>query len=380
MVKVSDFRRIVVKIGSALLVDPETGLREAWLRALCEDVARLRSEGCEVLVVSSGAIALGRKQLGLPNRLLRLEESQAAAATGQILLSRAYSEALGKHGLEAGQILLTLGDTEERRRYINARETVSTLLKFGVVPIINENDTVATSEIRYGDNDRLAARVATMLSADLLVLLSDVDGFYTGVPGKDPHAKRLDRIAAITPEIEAMAGDAGSELSKGGMVTKLDAAKIATGAGTSMVISSGKEDHALRMLFENGPATWFDAKENPVTARKKWIAGQMEFSGSIAIDGGAVLALRDGKSLLPAGVRSVAGDFHRGDVVSVNTVEGMVVGCGIVSYDAKDAERIVGCRSGEIEAILGMTARGAMIHRDNLVLMDAVEKLEEQDA
>lgn len=380
MVKATDYKRIVVKIGSALLVDSSSGLRADWLRSLCEDLADLRKAGCEILIVSSGAIALGRKQLGLPNKLLRLEESQAAAATGQILLARAYSQALGKHDLEAGQILLTLGDTEERRRYINARETVSTLLKFGVVPIINENDTVATSEIRYGDNDRLAARVATMLSADLLVLLSDVDGFYTGIPGKDADAKRLDRIVAITPEIEAMAGDAGSELSKGGMVTKLDAAKIATASGTVMAIASGKENHPLCSLFEGGSATWFEAAENPVTARKKWIAGQMEFSGSIMIDAGAARALCDGKSLLPAGVRKVEGGFQRGDVVSVQNLAGVILGCGIVSYDASDAEKIVGCRSAEIEAILGMTARGAMIHRDNLVLMDRVQETENQDA
>ncbi|MEM7289585.1 MAG: glutamate 5-kinase [Pseudomonadota bacterium] len=376
----NDFKRIVIKIGSALLVDRETGLNTAWLGSLCDDIAMLRSKGCEVLVVSSGAIALGRRQLGLLGRVLKLEESQASAAAGQILLARAYSEALGKHGIKAGQVLLTLGDTEERRRYLNARETVSTLLKLSAVPVINENDTVATSEIRYGDNDRLAARVATMISADLLVLLSDVDGFYSGVPGKDSDAKRLDRIEMITPEIEAMAGEAGTGLSTGGMVTKLDAAKIATQAGTVMSITSGKLFNPIQHLLDGGAATWFEAKENPVTARKKWIAGQMEFSGSLVIDEGAAKALLSGKSLLPAGVRKAQGNFSRGDVVSVVSLEGNELGCGIVSYDAPEANRILGCRSDEIEAKLGETARGAMIHRDNLVLKNSGRELEQHDA
>lgn len=369
MVKaLSSYKRIVIKIGSAILVDRETGLKKDWLRSLCNDVHMLRGLGCEILLVSSGAIALGRRQLELPSRILKLEESQAAAATGQILLSRAYSEALGEHKIQAGQVLLTLGDTEERRRYINARETVSTLLKFGAVPIINENDTVATSEIRYGDNDRLAARVATMVSADLLVLLSDIDGLYTGVPGKDKNAKRLDHVTEITPEIEAMAGDAGTELSKGGMVTKLEAGKIAIASGTSMVITSGKELHPLKQLLEGGNATWFEAKETPVSARKKWISGQIELEGSISIDAGAAKALLNGKSLLPAGVIEVTGNFTRGDVVAVLSAKGDELGCGLVSYDAKEARQIAGCQSGEIESILGITSRSALIHRDNLVL------------
>lgn len=379
MVEAAPYKRIVVKIGSALLVDRDTGLKAAWLKSVCDDIAGLRSQGCEVLVVSSGAIALGRKQLGLPKRVLKLEESQASAATGQILLSRAYSQALGELGIQAGQILLTLGDTEERRRYINARETIATLLKLGAVPIINENDTVATSEIRYGDNDRLAARVATMVSADLLVLLSDIDGFYSGIPGKDPNAKRFDRIAAITPEIQAMAGDAGTELSKGGMVTKLDAAKIATEAGTVMAITSGHALNPLRALFAGGAATWFDAKDNPVTARKKWIAGQMEFSGSLVVDEGAARALASGKSLLPVGVRESRGEFYRGDVVSIVNLQGKELGCGIVSYDAADAKRILGCHSEEIGTLLGFAARAAMVHRDNLVLNAGSGKGEEHD-
>lgn len=374
------FKRIVIKIGSALLVDRETGLKRDWLNSLCADVNMLREAGCEVLLVSSGAIALGRKQLGLPMKVLKLEESQAAAATGQILLARAYSEALGAYEYQAGQVLLTLGDTEERRRYINARETISTLLKLGAVPIINENDTVATSEIRYGDNDRLAARVATMVSADLLILLSDVDGFYSGIPGKDADAKRFDRIAEITPEIETMAGDAGTELSKGGMVTKLEAGKIAMAAGTSMVIASGKDLHPLKSLFDGGNATWFDAKETPVTARKKWIAGQIELGGSIVVDNGAARALTRGNSLLPAGVLKVTGSFSRGDVVAIVSDNGQQLGCGLVSYGAQDAGQIAGCQSDEIESILGMTSRGTLIHRDNLVLRTQATQMDESNA
>lgn len=380
LVSASSYKRIVIKIGSALLVDKTRGLKREWLNSLCADVHMLREAGCEVLLVSSGAIALGRKQLGLPMRVLKLEESQAAAATGQILLARAYSEALGEYEYQAGQVLLTLGDTEERRRYINARETVSTLLKFGAVPIINENDTVATSEIRYGDNDRLAARVATMISADLLILLSDIDGFYSGIPGKDESAERFDRIHDITPEIEAMAGDAGTELSKGGMVTKLEAAKIAMAGGTSMVITSGTENHPLKSLFEGCNATWFDPQETPVTARKKWIAGQIELGGSIIIDVGAARALSQGKSLLPAGVTDVKGSFSRGDVVAIVSAENEELGCGLVSYDAKDARQILGCQSEEIESILGMTSRGALIHRDNLVLRTQAKQMDKSDA
>ena len=363
-------QRVVVKIGSALLVDTNSGLKTDWLSSVCDDIAELKQAGHEVLVVSSGAIALGRRHLGLPRRKLRLEESQAAAAAGQILLARAYSQALDKHGIMAGQILLTLDDTEQRRRYINARGTLDTLLKLGAVPIINENDTVATSEIRYGDNDRLGARVASMIGADVLVLLSDVDGFYSGVPGLDATAKRFDHIEEITPEIEAMAGDAGTELSKGGMVTKIEAAKIATSAGTRMAISSGKQLNPLRAVMTGGIATWFEAKGNPVTARKKWIAGQMGFSGKVYIDDGASSALATGKSLLPAGVRKVDGSFERGDVVEVALLNGQVLGCGIVSYDFEDAQKILGRRSDEIDALDDVISRGAMIHRDNLVLKE----------
>ena len=375
-----DWKRIVVKIGSSLLVDRESGLKREWLDSLSEDIDALRKNGSEVLIVSSGAIALGRSLLGLERKLLKLEESQAAAAAGQILLSRAYSESLGKHGYTTGQVLLTLSDTEERRRYLNARETVSTLLKMGAVPIINENDTVATSEIRYGDNDRLAARVATMAGADLLVLLSDVDGLYSADPGKDPSAEFIEQVSEITPEIEAGAGDAGTELSRGGMQTKIEAAKIAVAAGTVMVITSGKQQHPLRALFDGGRATWFQTHDNPVTARKKWIAGQIDIAGSVTIDAGAGSALETGKSLLPAGVTAIKGSFTRGDVVAINLLDGTRIGCGLISYDADDARKITGCQSSEIEEKLGFSGRGAMIHRDNLVLHGKAKVMEETDA
>jgi len=363
------FRRIVVKIGSALLVDRSTGkLREEWLSALIDDVAALASGGRDILLVSSGAIALGRGVLGLPAGVLRLEESQAAAAVGQIALARAYSEMLGRHSVRAGQILLTLGDTEERRRYLNARSTIGTLLRLGAVPVINENDTVATTEIRYGDNDRLAARVASMMGADLLVLLSDIDGLYTAPPHSNPDAKFLPVVPKITPEIEAMAGGAASEFSRGGMKTKVDAAKIATAAGATMAIALGKPLHPLKRISEGGPATWFLAEGNPVTARKKWISGHLETRGLLVIDEGAVRALRSGKSLLPAGVRRVEGAFQRGDAIIIQGPAGEEVGRGLVAYDAGDAERIAGRNSADIAAILGYSGRAAMVHRDDMAL------------
>ncbi len=363
------FRRIVVKIGSALLVDREKGaLRTEWLEAFVGDVAALAKAGHEVLVVSSGAIALGRGVLGLPRGVLRLEESQAAAAVGQIALARAYSEMLGGHSITAGQILLTLGDTEERRRYLNARSTITTLLRMGAVPVINENDTVATSEIRYGDNDRLAARVASMMGADLLVLLSDIDGLYTAPPHTDPEARLIPVVERITPEIEAMAGGAASEYSRGGMRTKVEAGKIATAAGCTMVIALGKPQNPLKRISAGAPATWFLAEQNPVTARKKWISGHLETRGLVVIDAGAVRAIRAGKSLLPAGVRRVEGRFQRGDAILIQGEAGEEIGRGLVAYDAHDAERIAGRNSGEIEAILGYAGRAAMIHRDDMAI------------
>ena len=364
-----DFRRIVVKVGSSLLVDSSAGgLKRDWLASLATDIAGLHKDKCDVLVVSSGAIALGRAVLKLPTGVLKLEDSQAAAAVGQIALARAWSEALGGHGLTAGQVLVTLGDTEERRRYLNARSTIAKLLEWRSVPVINENDTVATTEIRYGDNDRLAARVATMMSADLLVLLSDVDGLYDKPPGGEVIAKLVPLVVRITPEIEAMAGVSGSELSRGGMLTKIEAGKIATTAGTHMVIASGRVRHPLQRIGAGAPCTWFLTPANPVTARKKWIAGSLEPRGALIIDAGAVKALRSGKSLLPAGVIKIEGGFGRGDAVVVRGPDGHEVGRGLVAYDAEDAEKIKGRSSADVLLILGYTGRTEMIHRDDLVL------------
>jgi glutamate 5-kinase len=363
-----DFRRIVVKVGSSLLVDQAAGaLKRDWLNGLAADIAALHKDKRDLLVVSSGAIALGRAVLKLPAGALRLEEAQAAAAVGQIALARAWAEALGAHGLTAGQVLVTLGDTEERRRYLNARSTIAKLLEWRSVPVINENDTTATSEIRYGDNDRLAARVASMMSADLLVLLSDVDGLYDKPPA-ERDAKHIALVARITPEIEAMAGNPASELARGGMRTKIEAGKIATSAGTHMVIASGHVDHPLQAIVDAAPCSWFLTPANPVTARKKWIAGSLEPRGALVIDAGAVRALRTGKSLLPAGVIKVEGGFERGDAVLVRGPDGAEVGRGLIAYDAGDADKIKGRSSADILSILGFGGRTEMIHRDDLVL------------
>ncbi|XSG81836.1 MAG: glutamate 5-kinase [Methyloligella sp. ZOD6] len=364
-----DAKRIVVKIGSSLLVDGATGqLKADWLGSLLDDVRSLRAAGKEVILVSSGSIGLGRHALGLPKGPLKLEESQAAAAVGQIDLAHAYDSKLAERGLVAAQILLTLADTETRRRYLNARNTMTTLLKFGAVPIVNENDTVATTEIRYGDNDRLAARVATMMSADCLVLLSDIDGLYTAPPNQDPTAKRLEEIRDITPEIEAMAGDVGSELSKGGMVTKVEAAKIAVGAGTHMVITSGKVLNPLKALSEGEGGSWFLAHGDPATARKRWIAGSLEPKGALIVDAGAATALCNGKSLLFAGVKRVEGEFERGDAVAILTLEGAELGRGLAAYDHAQASSLVGCKSSEISGILGYRGRAELVHRDDMAL------------
>lgn len=362
------YRRITVKIGSALLVDREKGLRREWLASLVDDIAALSGGGAQVLVVSSGAIALGRTVLGLGRRALKLEESQAAAAVGQISLAGAWSEELARKGLLSGQVLVTLGDTEERRRYLNARATIATLLKLGAVPVINENDTVATTEIRYGDNDRLAARVATMMGADLLVLLSDIDGLYTAPPALDPDARFIPRVERITPEIEAMAGAAASELSRGGMRTKLDAGRIATAAGTAMIITSGNRLNPLSAIDRGERFTFFAPSATPVRGYKTWIAGQLEPAGRIVIDAGAERALMAGKSLLPAGIRSVAGSFSRGDTVAIVNLEGLEIARGLVAYDASDAVKITGLKSAEIAAVLGYEGRAAMVHRDDLVM------------
>jgi glutamate 5-kinase len=366
---IHDFRRIVVKVGSSLLIDAAAGrVKHVWLASLIEDIAALHREKRDLLVVSSGAIALGRAVLRLAAGPLKLEESQAAAAVGQIELARTWSEALGRHGIGAGQILVTLGDTEERRRYLNARSTIAKLLEWRAVPVINENDTVATNEIRYGDNDRLAARVATMVSADLLVLLSDVDGLYDAPPARSATAKLIPTIERITPEIEAMAGAAPSELSRGGMQTKIEAAKIATTAGTHMVIGSGRVDHPLRAIASAAPSTWFLTPGNPVTSRKKWIAGSLEPKGTLTIDAGAVAALRRGNSLLPVGVIRVEGQFARGDAVIVRGPDGAEIGRGLVAYDAPDADKVKGRPSSDILLVLGIEGRAEMIHRDDLAL------------
>ncbi|MDO9416717.1 glutamate 5-kinase [Pararhizobium sp.] len=362
------YRRIVIKIGSALLVDRKSGLKKHWLDGLCADIMSLKNKGVDVQVVSSGAIALGRSVLNLPAGALKLEESQAAAAVGQIALARAWSESLSLGNVVAGQILLTLGDTEERRRYLNARATINQLLKLGSIPIINENDTVATSEIRYGDNDRLAARVATMTGADLLILLSDIDGLYTAPPHLDPEAKFLDVIQEITPDIEAMAGGAASELSRGGMRTKIEAGKIATNAGCAMIIASGKVDNPLSAIDNGGRSSWFAPSGSPATARKTWIAGQLQPAGIMVVDQGAETALSSGKSLLPAGVRSVSGTFGRGDTVSIVGPDGREIARGLAGYDVEEARNITGKKSGEIADILGYPGRAAMVHRDDLVM------------
>ncbi|HEX4112650.1 MAG TPA: glutamate 5-kinase [Stellaceae bacterium] len=361
-------RRLIVKIGSALLVEEDGEIKRAWLDALAEDVVRYRARGQEVLIVSSGAIAAGRLQLGLVGRALRLEEKQAAAAAGQIRLAHAWQEALAKHGVSVAQILLTPEDTEERRRHLNARATLETLLALGAVPVINENDTVATSEIRFGDNDRLAARVAQMISADTLVLLSDIDGLYTGDPRADAGARHIAEVREISAETEAMAGAAPAGYSSGGMVTKLVAARIAIAAGCRMVIAQGEPPHPLRAIEAGARCTWFLPSSEPRTARKRWIAGMLNPAGCFTVDDGAAAALKRGTSLLPAGIVAVAGAFERGDPVLVKTRAGMEIGRGLSAYSAADARAIAGHKSGEIEAILGYRGRDEIIHRDELVV------------
>ena len=363
------FRRIVVKVGSSLLVDQSKGeLKAAWLEALADDLADLHARGADVLVVSSGSIALGRTVLGMPRGALRLEDSQAAAAVGQIALAGAWARALGARGMTAGQILVTLHDTEERQRYLNARETLGRLLDMRAVPVINENDTVATTEIRYGDNDRLAARVATMASADLLVLLSDVDGLYTAPPHLDPAAQLIPVVPRISFEIERMAGGAASELSRGGMRTKIEAAKIAVTGGAHMIIADGRVDHPIRRVADGGNCTWFLTPSTPLSARKKWLAGSLEPRGALHVDAGAARALFSGKSLLPAGVTRVEGSFERGDCVVLRDPTGAEIGRGLVAYDSGDAGQIIGRNSRDIEGVLGVPGVAEMMHRDDMAL------------
>ena len=363
-------RRIVVKVGSALLVDGETGrVNRAWLETLVEDLLRLRKRGQRVILVSSGAIALGRRRLGLKHGTLRLEESQAAAAVGQIRLAHAYKELLEGCDVTVAQVLLTLEDSERRRRYLNARATLESLLALGALPVINENDTVATAEIRYGDNDRLAARVAQMVGADCLVLLSDVEGLYSADPNREPGARFIHEVPQITPEIEAMAGRSASQVGSGGMTAKIAAARIAVAAGCHMCIAAGVHRHPLRRIEEGADCTWFVPSATPAAARKQWIAGTLRPAGALTIDAGALRALLEGRSLLPAGVTGARGRFDRGDTVSVLAADGAEIARGMVAYSDVDAARIMGRKSSEIADILGFRGRDEMIHRDDLVLM-----------
>ncbi|WP_281982161.1 glutamate 5-kinase [Thalassorhabdomicrobium marinisediminis] len=367
MATLSHARRLVVKIGSALLVDQATGLRSDWLQALAADVARLRGQGKDVILVSSGSIALGRRVLGLGTGVLALEQSQAAAAVGQIRLARAYEEALAPHGINTAQVLVTLEDSENRKRYLNSRATMETLLGLGVTPIVNENDTVATDEIRYGDNDRLAAQVAVTTGADCLVLLSDVDGLYTANPNMNADAQHYDVVDEITPEIEGQAGDAASGLSKGGMKTKLIAAKLATEAGCAMAITLGTPLNPLNALENGARATWFTAQTNPKAARKRWIAA-MKPQARVVVDAGAVEALRGGKSLLPIGISAIDGSYGRGDPVAILGPDGASLGLGLARYSSTEAQQIKGLRSQDIAAVLGYEGRSVFIHRDDMVI------------
>jgi len=362
--------RVVVKVGSALLIH-NGQVNRRWLGTLVEDLLRLRARGQEVVLVSSGAIALGRRELKLPGGPLELPQSQAAAAVGQIALAHIYKELFAAAGVSVAQILLTLEDSEHRRRYLNARATLSELLSLGVLPVINENDTVATTEIRYGDNDRLAARVAQMISADCLLLLSDVAGLYTADPNLDPAARLIPEVREITPAIEAMGGGSASAVGSGGMATKIAAAKIANSAGCAMAIAAGAPMHPVRRLEEGAECSWFLPAQNPENARKQWIAGSLRPSGAVTIDAGALQALRSGKSLLPAGVVAVSGRFARGDTVSVLDREGSEIARGLIAYSDRDAVRIVGKRSADIEALLGFRGRDELIHRDDLVMIRA---------
>src|SRR5579863_897067 len=370
----TEARRVVVKVGSALLVDGRSGrLNRAWLQTLVDDLLRMHRRGQQVILVSSGAIALGRRHLQLPPGPLRLQESQAAAAVGQIRLAHAYKELLEAGGVTVAQVLLTLEDSEQRTRYLNARATLETLLALGAIPVINENDTVATAEIRYGDNDRLAARVAQMVSADCLVLLSDVDGLYSADPAVDPAAQLIREVGEITPQIAAMAGHSLSGLGSGGMAAKIAAARIAVAAGCHMCIAAGAHRHPLKRLEEGAECTWFVPSATPAAARKQWIAGTLRPAGALTIDEGALRALLEGRSLLPAGVSGARGRFDRGDTVSVLSAEGAEVARGIIAYSDADAARIMGRRSAEIAQLLGFRGRDEMIHRDNLVLLRSGE-------
>ena len=367
--RIAEAKRIVVKIGSVLLVDDNSGtLHNAWLNSLGKDVAALRDRGHEVILVSSGAIALGRRYLGLKTGELKLEEKQAAAAVGMVRLAQSYQETLNQFDLSVAQILLTLDDSENRRRYLNARSTIMTLLRVGVVPLINENDTIATDEIRFGDNDRLAARVASMVSADLLILLSNINGLYTADPAQDKAAKLVPTVTEITHEIEAMASNTVTSDSSGGMPTKLAAAKQCLGAGCRMIICEGRGMFPLKSLENGGDCTWFIPSGNPQTARKRWISGSLQSLGSVIVDDGAVAALERGRSLLPAGILRIEGTFQRGDAITIMKRDGSEFGRGLIAYSSEDATQIIGHKTGEIEDLLGYRGRDEIIHRDDLVI------------
>jgi len=369
--RLADAARIVIKIGSSLLVDDDSGLlNRTWLESLADEIVRLRDRGQQVLIVSSGAIALGRKYLNLGPQQRRLEEHQAAAAAGQVLLAHAYQDLLGERNIRVAQVLLTLDDTENRRRYLNARSTLETLLGLGAVPVINENDTVATNEIRYGDNDRLGARVAEMVSADCLALLSDVDGLFDADPTENSAARLIAQVDEITPEVESLAGASSTAYGSGGMRTKIIAARIAVAAGCATVIANGRQLRPIEVIEDGGPATWFTARKTPRAARKQWIGGSLKPHGRLVIDAGAVKALENGSSLLPVGVVSVEGDFERGDAITVADVHGREIARGLTTYSSSDAQKISGRRSDEIEGLLGYSGRDVIIHRDNLVLLD----------
>ena len=362
-------KRVVIKIGSALLVDEAQGtVHRKWLEALAQDIARMKERGQEVIIVSSGAIAVGRRYLGLADGQLKLDEKQAAAATGQIRLAHAYQEVLGHYDITVSQMLVTLQDTENRRRYLNARSTLEAILRLGAVPLINENDTVATDEIRFGDNDRLGARIAAMASADALVLLSDIDGLYTGNPSEDSSVEHIPTVDAITPEIEAMAGGSSTNVGSGGMVTKLAAAKICLQNGCAMAITLGEGEHPLKRLEDGARSTWFTPSLTPAKARKRWIAGSLKAHGQLVLDAGALNALKSGKSLLPIGVTAIEGDFDKGDAVAIVDGNGQELARGLSSYTSEDAKKIIGKRSGEIEDILGYRGRDELVHRDDMVL------------
>ena len=364
----SEYRRLVIKVGSSLLIDSDNKVHRGWLEGLAENIATLKSHGQEVLIVSSGAIAIGSTVLGINKRRARLEDLQAAAAAGQVQLVTAWQEALALHGIVAAQVLLTPEDTENRRRFLNARGTLEKLLDHSVVPIINENDTVATEEIRYGDNDRLAARVAQLVMADALILLSDVDGLYTADPGSGGAAEHIPEVRKITDDIQAMAGETRSDIGSGGMSTKVQAARIATHAGCSTVIASGAIERPLDSLAAGGTCTIFRAEGTPAAARKQWLAGVLEVRGELRLDDGAVSALKGGKSLLPVGVVEVVGSFRRGDVVTLVDAQGNELGRGLAEYSSEEATRLAGCHSEQIEERLGYRGRSVMVHRDELVL------------